>query len=239
MKLKIKNLEFGYAKEPILKNINIDIKKNAITAISGPSGSGKSTLLMCMNRLWEEYEKGIIKGSILANLNNSCVDIYEKNISLPMIRQKIGMVFQMPNPFPMSIEKNLLFPFKLKTSQSFSKNEINLKIISVLKKVHLYDEVKNRMQSSAVKLSGGQQQRLCIARALMQQPEILLLDEPTSSLDSKAENKIETLLTDLKNECTIVIVSHSTSQIERIADTHIKMEQGRVINITKNSSLHI
>jgi len=233
MKIRIKNLNFSYKNFHVLENLNIQIQNDSITAISGPSGSGKSTFLTCLNRLWEEYEEGLLTGKIEAKIEDKWIDIYHKKISVSLLRQKIGMVFQMPNPFPMSIEQNLSFPFKLKTSSLTGKKRIQTEIIKALKKVHLYEEIKNRLDSPAQSLSGGQQQRLCIARALMASPEIILLDEPTSSLDSKAEKRIEDLLKELKNECTIIIVSHSESQIKRLADHHIHMENGRIIKDIK------
>jgi phosphate transport system ATP-binding protein len=228
MKIKIDNLNFSYNKFKVLENIDLKIDKNTITAVSGPSGSGKSTLLTCLNRLWEEYDEALINGNIKAEIEGRLIDIYNKKISVSWLRQKIGMVFQMPNPFPMSIEQNLLFPFRLKTSPFYSKKRINKEIVKALKKVHLYEEVENRTYLPADSLSGGQQQRLCIARALIPSPEILLLDEPTSSLDSNAEKRIEDLLKELKKECTIIIVSHSESQIKRVADHHIHVENGKI-----------
>lgn len=225
-KIKIKDFSFLYGKDKILENINLNIQTNKITALSGVSGAGKSTLLMCINRLYEDYFNGSVKGSILSFLDDKWVDIYEKSVSIPWLRQKTGMVFQSPNPFPMTIRKNLEFPFKLagfQRSRDFSMEE---EINSVLEKTGLYHEVKDRMNSSALKLSGGQQQRLCIARSLLTRPEILLLDEPTSSLDEKSQEKIENLLIDLKKECTIVIVSHSKEQIKRVADVGFELSNG-------------
>lgn len=225
-KIKIRDFSFLYGKDKILENINLNIDSNKITALSGVSGAGKSTLLMCINRLYEDYFNGSVKGSILSFLDNRWVDIYEKSVSIPWLRQKTGMVFQSPNPFPMTIRKNLEFPFKLAGFQRSRSLSVEEEIYSVLEKTGLYHEVKDRMNSSALKLSGGQQQRLCIARSLLSRPEILLLDEPTSSLDEKSQEKIENLLIDLKKECTIVIVSHSKEQIKRVADVGFELSNG-------------
>lgn len=225
-KIKIRDFSFLYGKDKILENINLNIDSNKITALSGASGAGKSTLLMCINRLYEDYFNGSVKGTILSFLDDKWVDIYEKSVSIPWLRQKTGMVFQSPNPFPMTIRKNLEFPFKLAGFQRSSDFSVEEEINSVLEKTGLYHEVKDRMNSSALKLSGGQQQRLCIARSLLSRPEILLLDEPTSSLDEKSQEKIENLLIDLKKECTIVIVSHSKEQIKRVADVGFELSNG-------------
>lgn len=225
-KIKIRDFSFLYGKDKILENINLNIDSNKITALSGASGAGKSTLLMCINRLYEDYFNGSVKGSILSFLDDKWVDIYEKSVSIPWLRQKTGMVFQSPNPFPMTIRKNLEFPFKLAGFQRSRDFSVEEEINSVLEKTGLYHEVKDRMNSSALKLSGGQQQRLCIARSLLSRPEILLLDEPTSSLDEKSQEKIENLLIDLKKECTIVIVSHSKEQIKRVADVGFELSNG-------------
>ncbi|MDY0132957.1 MAG: ATP-binding cassette domain-containing protein [Desulforegulaceae bacterium] len=224
MKIKINNLFFKYKNINILKDISLEIKKNKITAISGVSGAGKSTLLFCLNRLYEEFENTKVKGSIHSFLDNKWIDIFDKSVSLPWLRQKTGLVFQNPNPFPMSIEKNLYFPFRLLTAPKIKSKNLKTEIITTLKKVHLYEEVKSRLKMPASSLSGGQQQRLSIARALIAKPEIIMLDEPTSSLDPESEKKIETLLKELKKECTIIMVSHSMEQIKRISDHHIKIE---------------
>ena len=229
MKIEIRDLSFKYKNKNVLKNISLKIPENKITAIEGPSGAGKSTLLLCLNRLWEDYYKGKLTGSVLLHLNESSVDIYKRSVSLPWLRQKIGMVFQAPNPFPMSIEKNLLFPLKLAAFPKRSGGNLKEKLVEVLNKVYLYDEVKDRMNSSALSLSGGQQQRLCVARALMAEPEVLLLDEPTSSLDSAAEEKIESLLYDLKKDVTIIIVSHSKEQIKRLANKVFRIKDGQIV----------
>lgn len=230
MRIIVSDLFFKYKGDFVLKNISLEIPQNQITAIKGPSGAGKSSLLICLNRLWEDHYKGDISGSVLLEIDGKLIDIYSNSVNPQWLRQKIGMVFQNPNPFPMSIEKNLVFPLKLATSPKRSTKDVKDDVIKVLKKVYLYDEVKKRMNRSALSLSGGQQQRLCIARALMAKPEVLLLDEPTSSLDLVAEEKIEMLLKELKNECTIVMVSHSKKQIQRLADKVVSIEKGEVVS---------
>ncbi|MFO7751763.1 MAG: ATP-binding cassette domain-containing protein [Desulfobacteraceae bacterium] len=227
MKIRIQGLSFRYKRAYVLERFNLDVPRNCITAVSGPSGAGKTTLLFCLNRLWEGLYPGNMEGRIRSFLDNEWVDIYDSKVSLPWLRQKTGMVFQSPNPFPMSIRDNLLFPLKLAACSHGKRTAAEGDLFAVLKKVYLYDEVKERMEAPAACLSGGQQQRLCIARALMANPEILLLDEPTSSLDPVAEERIETLLTDLKSECTIVMVSHSESQIRRVADIRVRIHPPR------------
>ena len=191
-----KQLNFRYGGMIILKEIDLDLPAGKIIAITGPSGTGKSTLLSIFNRLWEEAGSGHLEGRVELALEGRMVDIYRENYPLDRLRRKVGMVFQNPNPLPMSIAKNLAFPLRLMNIRD--KALITSKSEEMLRRVHLLDEVGDRLQSDATKLSGGQQQRLCIARCLMLEPEILLLDEPTSSLDQQGCLRIERLLDELR-----------------------------------------
>lgn len=218
--LKTSNLCVDYGKNAILKDINVSFEKNKITAIIGPSGCGKSTFLKSLNRTVEEYG-GKISGEIL--LNNA--DVFK--MPLQMIRSTIGMVFQAPVVFPFSIYKNMAYaPIYYGEKDKEKLNEI---VISNLKKSGLYDEVKDNLNMQATKLSGGQQQRLVIARCLTVNPEIILLDEPCSALDIKNTAHIEKMLLELKNEYTIIIVTHNLAQAKRIADSVIFIEDGMVV----------
>lgn len=223
--ISVKNLSVFYGKEEIVKNINLDIEENKITAIIGPSGCGKSTFLSSINRIIEEmggrYE-GIIK------LHDKDIKEMKKEI----LRQKIGMVFQKPTPFPLSILENISLPLK------YHKIPHKERSIEVLKRVGLYEEIKDSLNKKASKLSGGQQQRLSIARSLAVYPEVILLDEPCSSLDVENTKKIEKLLKDLKSQVSIVIVTHNLAQAKRIADTIVQMEAGKILKIGKSSEFN-
>ncbi len=216
VKIKVRDLFFYYNKNVVLENINVDIRQNSITSITGPSGQGKSSFLTVINRLWESIDGARALGKVNINFGNGFENIYHKNQSLPRLRQKVGMVFQTPNPLPMSIYKNIAFPLKL--IGVTNRQEISQKVKTCLKQAFLWEEVKDRMSDDARQLSGGQQQRLCIARALILSPVVLLMDEPTSSLDETSVDAIEQLLLELKDRCTIIMVSHYMDQVKRIAD---------------------
>lgn len=211
-KISVKDLDLYYGDFKALKNINIEIEPNEITAFIGPSGCGKSTLLRCLNRMNDLVEGCKIEGSVLLD----GTDIYGKNVDVNLLRKKVGMVFQKPNPFPMSIYDNIAYGPR--THGIKNKAQLDEIVETSLKNAAIWDECKDRLKSSALGMSGGQQQRLCIARALACQPEVILMDEPTSALDPISTSKIEDLATELKKQYTIVIVTHNMQQAVRISD---------------------
>ncbi len=226
VKIRVNDLTFSYNGRKILKKTSVSFPAQAITAIVGPSGSGKSTFLLTLNRLWEELPNCLMTGMIEIFSDGMIRNIYEKKDGVEMLRRKVAMVFQVPNPLPMSIFRNVAFPLQLAGEQD--KKKIRIRVEDMLRKVQLWDEVKERLSESALSLSGGQQQRMCIARAMIMQPEVLLLDEPTSSLDSKASKAIEQLLVQLKETCTILVVSHYRDQVKRIADKVVELQDGQL-----------
>jgi phosphate transport system ATP-binding protein len=220
-KIKTENLYFSYHTHCVLHDVTAQFAENSITAIVGPSGVGKSTFLMTLNRLWEGIPKAKMKGRVEIKFDGEFHDIYDRCYPLPQLRRAVGMVFQSPNPLPMSIYKNIAFPLRLAGMKD--RELIRHKVEQALKRAYLWEEVKDRLTDNALALSGGQQQRMCIARSLVLEPEILLLDEPTSSLDSRAGAVIENLLLSLKGSCTILAVSHYLDQVKRIADTVVEL----------------
>ena len=227
IKIKITRLNFSYNDHYVLKDITAEFQENSITAIVGPSGTGKSTLLMTINRLWEGIPNARMNGKVEIRFAGTLYDIYDRYYSLPELRKLVGMVFQTPNPLPMSIYRNIAFPLKLAGHKK--KDDISDRVEQALKDVYLWGDVKDRLSENALGLSGGQQQRLCMARALILEPDILLLDEPTSSLDTKAGGVIEDLLQIIKGRCTILVVSHYLDQVKRIADTVMELSNGAFI----------
>ena len=211
-KFSIKNMDLFYGDFQALKDINIDLNKEGITALIGPSGCGKSTFLKSLNRMNDLVEGCRIEGDILLD----GVDIYNDSVDVYQLRKRVGMVFQKPNPFPMSIYDNVAYGPR--THGIKDKAALDEIVEKSLKGAFIWNEVKDRLKSSALGLSGGQQQRLCIARALAVNPEVLLMDEPTSALDPIATSKIEDLMQELKKQYTIVIVTHSMQQAARISD---------------------
>ncbi len=223
-KIKINGLNFFYQQKAILKKLEGEFEERAITTIMGPSGIGKSTFLMVLNRLYESIPNCRVEGKVELKLDGRYIDIHK--LPLTTLRKKVGMVFQIPNPLPMSVFKNVAFPLKL--SGIKDGRVIEEKVEKALKNAFLWDEVKDRLNDSALQLSGGQQQRLCIARAMIIEPHVLLLDEPTSSLDMEAALKIGELLEDLKQKCTLIIVSHYMDLTKRISDRVLTLKDGRL-----------
>lgn len=210
--LETKNLNLWYDDNHVLKDINIHIQKNRVTALIGPSGCGKSTLIRCFNRMNDIIESCRIEGEISFHGEN----ILDDDIDVMTLRTRIGMIFQRPNPFPMSVYDNIAYGPRIHGITK--KDQLDEIVERSLKLAVLWDEVEDRLDESAIGLSGGQQQRLCIARALSIEPEVILMDEPTSALDPIATNKIENLVADLKKRYTVVIVTHNMQQAARISD---------------------
>ncbi len=221
--IEIKNLNAWFGTKQVLFNINLRIPKNTITAIMGPSGCGKTTLLKCINRLNDLNEDFRMNGMILIDGKN----IYDSDVDVTELRKRVGMVFQKPNPFPMSIYDNIAFGLRIHGIKD--RRKIDEIVEKSLKKVALWEEVKNRLKDNALKLSGGQQQRLCIARVLALNPEIILMDEPTSALDPISARKIEDLLIELKKNYTIIIVTHNVQQAARVSDYVAFLYLGKLI----------
>ncbi|MGM9544475.1 MAG: phosphate ABC transporter ATP-binding protein PstB [Romboutsia timonensis] len=211
VKLSIKNLDLFYGENQALKNINIDIKENKVTALIGPSGCGKSTFLRTLNRMNDLIENVTIKGKIEVDGE----DIYQTE-DVIKLRTKVGMVFQKPNPFPMSIYDNIAYGPRIHGIRD--KKTLDKIVEESLRGAAIWDEVKDRLKTSALGLSGGQQQRICIARAIAMKPEVILMDEPTSALDPISTSKVEELIEELKKDYTIVIVTHNMQQAARISD---------------------
>ncbi len=222
-KIQTKNLNFYYGKFHALKNINLDIQKNRVTAFIGPSGCGKSTLLRTLNRMYQLYPNMRAEGEILLSGKN----ILAADMDLNMLRAKVGMVFQKPTPFPMSIYSNIEFGVKL--YENLSRGEMDDRVEWALKKAALWEEAKDKLHQSAFSLSGGQQQRLCIARGIAVKPEVLLLDEPTSALDPISTAHIEELITELREDYTIAIVTHNMQQAARVSDYTAYMYLGEMV----------
>ena len=221
--IETNRVHFYYGKFRALTDISMRFQKHRITALIGPSGCGKSTLLRLLNRMNDLIPEARVEGEVVFEDR----DIYGPDVDPVEIRKKIGMVFQKPNPLPMSIYRNVAFPLKL----AGVKDEalIRRRVETALKEAFLWDEVKDRLEHDARDMSGGQQQRLCIARALIVGPEVLLMDEPTSSLDHKAASIIEELIVKLKTRCTILLVSHLMEQVSRLADTVMELDEEKLI----------
>ncbi|MBK9480744.1 MAG: phosphate ABC transporter ATP-binding protein [Bacteroidetes bacterium] len=221
-KLSAENLDLYFGEKQILKNINIAFPANQVTSLIGPSGCGKSTLLRSFNRMHDLSPDAKIKGKLMLDE----LDLYDKKISVTDIRRRIGMVFQKPNPLPKSIYDNLAYALKI---HNYPKNEIPDLIEQALRESFLWDEVKDELKKPAVKLSGGQQQRLCIARTVVLRPEVILMDEPCSALDPISTKKIEELILKLKEDFTIVIVTHNMQQAQRISEKVAFMYLGELV----------
>jgi phosphate transport system ATP-binding protein len=221
--LEVRNLNFYYGSFHSLKNINLDIQENSITAFIGPSGCGKSTLLRTLNRMYDLYPGQRAEGQIMFNGKN----ILDPKQDLNLLRARIGMVFQKPTPFPMSIYDNIAFGVRL--YEDLSRSEMDDRVEWALQKAAIWNEVKDKLGQSGLSLSGGQQQRLCIARGIAVKPAILLLDEPTSALDPISTGKVEELVTTLKSEYTVVIVTHNMQQAARVSDYTAYMYLGDLV----------
>jgi len=222
-KLETRNLNLYYGPKQALKDVSITMSANTVTAFIGPSGCGKSTFLRCFNRMNDLIEGVKIEGEVLVDN----VDIYKNEIDINEYRKKVGMVFQKPNPFPKSIFENVAFGLRINGEKS--KAYIEETVEYALKQAALWEEVKDNLHKSAMALSGGQQQRLCIARAIAVKPSVLLMDEPASALDPISTTKIEELIHDLKNNFTIVIVTHNMQQAARISDRTAYFYMGELI----------
>lgn len=229
-KFTVRNLELYYGDFHALKNINMDLPENEITAFIGPSGCGKSTFLKTLNRMNDLVENCRITGDVLLN----DVDIFN-GMNVNLLRKRVGMVFQNPNPFPMSIYDNIAYGPR--THGIRSRQKLDEIVEKSLRNAAIWDELKDRLNKSALGLSGGQQQRLCIARALAVEPEVLLMDEPTSALDPISTNKIEDLVLDLKKDYTIVMVTHNMQQATRVSDQTVFFLLGEIIESAPTEQL--
>jgi phosphate transport system ATP-binding protein len=229
--IEIKNLSLFYGQFQALKNINLEIQANKITALIGPSGCGKSTFLRALNRMNDLIEDVSTSGEVYIDGQ----DIYKNNIDLLALRKKVGMVFQRPNPFPLSIFDNVAYGWRV--HGGMDKKKIKEKVKWALESVHLWDEVKDKLEESALGLSGEQQQRLCIARLLSIEPTILLMDEPCSALDPVSTLKIEKLMYELKKQYTIVIVTHNMQQAARVSDFTGYFLLGELVEIGETNKI--
>jgi phosphate transport system ATP-binding protein len=225
----VEHLSVDFGPRPVLQDIDLTLEKGKLYVLVGRSGAGKTTFLRTFNRLNECFPRCRTQGSLRLNLSNRWVDIYRHDFPVTELRRRVGMVFQTPNILPASVAKNVSLPLKLVLG--LGKKEIQERVEWTLRQVHLWEEVRDRLHTPAGTLSGGQQQRLCLARVLALEPSLLLLDEPTASLDFRASQKIEALLLKLKNRYTILAVSHSLSQARRLGDELLVMKEGRLARI--------
>lgn len=223
---RVEHLNVAFSGRAILTDVNVSLQRNKIVVLMGASGSGKTTFLRALNRLNEWYPEVKTTGRVMLDLSGTVGNIYAKKQSVTELRRQVGMVFQSPNVLPASIAKNICLPLKLVVG--LDATEVEKRMVEALKEVHLWAEVKDRLHDSASRLSGGQQQRLCLARTLALQPQLLLLDEPTASLDFKATQAIEELLLELKNRYQIVAVSHSLRQSQYIGQQILVMNRGEI-----------
>ena len=229
--IEIEGLNFFYGKTQSLKNVSLDIHAKQVTAFIGPSGCGKSTLLRTLNRMYDLYPGQRAEGKITFD----GVDLLGKNLDSTVVRSRIGMVFQKPTPFPMSIYDNIAFGVRL--HENLNKAAMDERVEWCLRKAAIWEETKDRLHTSALGMSGGQQQRLCIARTIAVRPEVILLDEPTSALDPISTSKIEDLIDELKQEFTIVIVTHNMQQAARCADITSFFYLGEMIEVGPSSEI--
>ena len=227
-KVRVENLDFWYDTNHVLKNVSLDARANEVTAFIGPSGCGKSTLLRCLNRMNELIPGARLEGRVLIDGR----DIY-RNADPVMVRRRIGMVFQKPNPFPKTISENVIWGARV---NGYKGNEAEL-VEKCLRQAALWDEVKDRLNAQAYELSGGQQQRLCIARTLAVAPDVVLMDEPASSLDPIATAKLEETILQLKERYTIIIVTHNMQQAGRISDRTAFFYMGELVEADATDQL--
>ena len=230
-KISVHHLDFFYGSNKALIDINLEMPENQVTAFIGPSGCGKSTLLRVFNRMYSLYPGQRATGEVLLDGEN----VLAPGMDVNMLRAKIGMVFQKPTPFPMSIYDNIAFGIKL--YEKLRKVEMDERVEQALRQAALWEEVKDKLKTSGLGLSGGQQQRLCIARAVAVQPEVILLDEPTSALDPIATLKIEELVSELRNQFTILIVTHNMQQAARVSDYTAFMYIGEMVEFGSTNQL--
>jgi phosphate transport system ATP-binding protein len=231
--LSVRNLQFYYGGYQALKNINLDIQRNRVTAFIGPSGCGKSTLLRAFNRMYASYPEQRAEGEILLD----GTPILNDETDLIDLRARVGMVFQKPTPFPMSIYQNIAFGVAM--HEKLNRAEMDERVEWALRRGAIWDEVKDKLHQGGQRLSGGQQQRLCIARSIAVKPEVLLLDEPTSALDPISTARIEELIAELKTEITIAIVTHNMQQAARVSDFTAYMYLGELIEMDRTEQLFI
>jgi phosphate transport system ATP-binding protein len=227
--IETKALCVSFSGDPVLKHLTLAFRPRSLTVIIGRSGSGKTTFLRSLNRLNECFPGYETSGTVILRTDGGQLDVYTNSVPIAELRRRVGMVFQAPNVLPMSIFKNVALPLKL--VGGLRCREIPDRVQDALRSTHLWDEVKDRLHDPAATLSGGQQQRLCLARTLALEPDVLLLDEPTASLDFRGAIRIEELLLDLKDTYTIVAVSHSLSQTRRLADEVVVLREGRVAKV--------
>jgi phosphate transport system ATP-binding protein len=230
-KVTIRNLSFYYGEAKALKDISLSLYARKVTAFIGPSGCGKSTLLRVLNRIYDLYPRQRAEGTVLLDGE----DILSAKQDLNLLRARIGMVFQKPTPFPMTIYDNIAFGIKL--YDRLPRSELDGRVESALRRAALWDEVKDKLSANGLSLSGGQQQRLCIARTVAVQPEVILLDEPCSALDPISTAKIEELIDELKDDYTIVIVTHNMQQAARVSDFTAFMYLGQLIEFDRTSQI--
>jgi phosphate transport system ATP-binding protein len=230
-KISVKNLKFYYGSSLALKGVNLPLYKNKVTALIGPSGCGKSTLLRIFNRMYDLYPNQRAEGEVLLDGEN----VLDPKLDLNLLRARVGMVFQKPTPFPMSIYDNIAFGIKL--YERLPKSEMDGRVESSLRRSALWEEVKDKLAASGLSLSGGQQQRLCIARTVAIRPEVILFDEPCSSLDPISTSKVEELIDELTNDYTIVIVTHSMQQAARVSEYTAFMYLGELVEFDDTSKV--
>jgi phosphate transport system ATP-binding protein len=230
-KMSVKDLDFFYGEFKALHSVSLEFIENQVTALIGPSGCGKSTLLRCLNRMNDLIPTSRVEGSILLDGE----DIYDPDVDVVALRRRVGMVFQKPNPFPKSIFENVAYGMRVNGVKR--RSVLTERVETSLKQAALWDEVRDRLEASALGLSGGQQQRLCIARALAVEPEVILMDEPASALDPIATQKIEELIHELKETYTIIIVTHNMQQAARVSDTTAFFYIGKLIEVGATETL--